>query len=165
MGCWKAETVAERAWKSDMEAVILIGVRASGKSTFCRERFAETHERINLDTLRTRGREEVALAECISGRKAFVVDNTNPLASDRARYIGRAREAGFRVIGYFFRTTLREAMRRNQGREGKDRIPAAAIAATLKKMQGPEFKEGFDEIYIVEVNERNGFRVNRLEKS
>jgi len=40
----------------------------------------------------------------------LLVDNTNPWPSDRARYIGVAREAGFRVIAYFFDTTLRDAI-------------------------------------------------------
>ncbi|MBL8896636.1 MAG: ATP-binding protein, partial [Planctomycetes bacterium] len=32
-----------------MEAVLLIGIPASGKSSFYAERFASTHLRINLD--------------------------------------------------------------------------------------------------------------------
>jgi tRNA(His) 5'-end guanylyltransferase len=34
-----------------MEAVILAGIQAAGKSTFCRERFFDSHVRINLDKL------------------------------------------------------------------------------------------------------------------
>ena len=37
-----------------MQVVILIGIQGSGKSTFCRKRFFDTHVRINLDMLRTR---------------------------------------------------------------------------------------------------------------
>lgn len=40
-----------------MEAVILCGIQASGKSAFYSERFFHTHVRINLDMLRTRRRE------------------------------------------------------------------------------------------------------------
>jgi hypothetical protein len=36
-----------------MHAILLIGLQASGKSTFFRERFSDTHVRINLDMLRT----------------------------------------------------------------------------------------------------------------
>ncbi|HWE94100.1 MAG TPA: hypothetical protein VG269_09070 [Tepidisphaeraceae bacterium] len=39
-----------------MEAVIFCGVQGSGKSTFFRERFFDTHLRLNLDMLRTRHR-------------------------------------------------------------------------------------------------------------
>src|SRR5215472_14673700 len=132
-----------------MEAIILIGIQGSGKSTFCRERFFDTHVRINLDMLRTRRREQILLAACIEAKQSFVVDNTNALESDRARYIPVARAAGFRVIAYFFETTLAEAMRRNNQRSGKQKIPAIALAATSRKLQPPRWEEGFDEIYTV----------------
>ncbi|HXP68284.1 MAG TPA: ATP-binding protein, partial [Candidatus Dormibacteraeota bacterium] len=83
-----------------MEAVILVGVQGAGKSTFYRERFFDTHVRINLDMLRTRKREEQLLAACLDAGQSFVVDNTNPQASDRAKYIGSARAKGFRVVAY-----------------------------------------------------------------
>ena len=44
-----------------MEAVLLIGIQGSGKTTFYRERFADTHAHISLDVLKTRGRERDAL--------------------------------------------------------------------------------------------------------
>src|SRR6266853_479136 len=81
-----------------MEAVIFVGVQGSGKTTFYRDRFFETHVRINLDMLKTRHREQLLLAACLAAKQPFVVDNTNPLPSDRARYIGVAREAGFRKL-------------------------------------------------------------------
>ena len=37
---------------------------------------------------------------CLRERQPFVVDNTNPTAADRRRYVDPARAAGFRVIGY-----------------------------------------------------------------
>jgi predicted kinase len=37
-----------------VEAVLFMGIRASGKSTFYQERFSCTHVRINLDMLKTR---------------------------------------------------------------------------------------------------------------
>ena len=40
-----------------METVILVGIPGSGKTTFYRERFFETHVRISLDMLRMRDRE------------------------------------------------------------------------------------------------------------
>jgi predicted kinase len=39
-----------------VEAVILIGIQGSGKSTFFKEKFADTRVRINLDMLRTKNR-------------------------------------------------------------------------------------------------------------
>ncbi len=37
------------------EVVILVGMQGSGKSTFFKQRFVDTHSRINLDMLQTRG--------------------------------------------------------------------------------------------------------------
>jgi hypothetical protein len=47
------------------EAVIFIGVQASGKTSFYRQRFFETHLRISLDMLRTRQREQLLLVACL----------------------------------------------------------------------------------------------------
>ena len=63
-----------------MEAVILIGIQATGKSTFYKEYFYDTHVRINLDMLKTRRREDILLQACIQAKQSFVVDNTNILA-------------------------------------------------------------------------------------
>ena len=51
------------------EMILLIGIPASGKSTFYRQRFAETHLQISLDILHSRVREMEVLqaalaAEC-----------------------------------------------------------------------------------------------------
>ncbi|HEY4817847.1 MAG TPA: ATP-binding protein [Candidatus Acidoferrum sp.] len=143
-----------------MEAVILVGVQGSGKSTFYREHFFDTHVRINLDMLRTRHREELLLAACLAAKQPFVIDNTNPLPIDRARYIGPAREAGFRAVAYFFETSLREAIRRNNQRAGKQKIPIPAIAGTLRKLKPPVLEEGFDAIYTVRISPEGAFIVS-----
>ena len=144
-----------------MEAVIFIGIQGSGKSSFFRERFFDSHVRINLDMLRTRRREELLVAACLEGGQWFVIDNTNPLPSDRARYVVPARTAGFRTVAYFFEASLREAMRRNNLRSGKQKVPAAAVAAAFKKLVPPTVEEGFDEIYTVKLTAEHGFVVAR----
>jgi predicted kinase len=143
-----------------MEAVIFVGVQGSGKSTFYRERLVDTHVRINLDMLRTRHREQLLLAACLTGKQPFVIDNTNPLPSDRARYIGPARDAGFRVVAYFFETSLRDAIRRNNERAGKQKVPVPAIAGTIRKLQAPTMEEGFDAIYNVTISPEGTFVVS-----
>jgi predicted kinase len=142
-----------------MEAVIFIGIQGSGKSTFYRERFFDTHIRINLDMLRTRRREQILFDACLAAQQSFVIDNTNPTKSDRARYIAPARAAGFRVIAYLFNSTMREAIQRNNQRKLKAKIPAAAIAAAFKRLESPSLQEGFDEIFTVEVAPGGGFVV------
>jgi predicted kinase len=140
-----------------MEAVLFIGIQGSGKSSFFQERFFDTHVRINLDMLRTRRREESLVAACLNAGQSFVIDSTNPLPSDRARYVERARGAGFRTVAYFFESSLREAMQRNNLRAGKQKIPAAAVVAAFKKLVPPSAEEGFDEIYTVRLTADRGF--------
>ncbi len=143
-----------------MEAIIFVGIQGAGKSTFFRERFFDTHVRINLDMLRTRRREDMLLAACLQSGQSFVVDNTNPLPSDRRKYIDPAKAAGFRTIAYFFSTSLRDAMQRNNLRVGKQKVPAPALAATFKKIVPPTTEESFDEIYTVELTADGVFNVS-----
>src|SRR5947208_104345 len=142
-----------------MEAVILIGIQGSGKSTFYRERFADSHTHISLDVLKTRAREQRRIAESIDVGRPFVVDNTNVRSAERAMYIQAAKKAAYRVKGYFFETELKEALARNRGREGKAVIPAAGVVGTLMRLEPPSFVEGFDELYIVTPGEGGGFVV------
>jgi predicted kinase len=142
-----------------MEAVLFVGIQGSGKTSFYRERFFDSHIRISLDMLKTRRREELLLAACLQGKQPFVVDNTNPLPTDRARYIEPARAIGFRVIAYFFETNLRDAIRRNNQRAGKQRIPVPGVASTFRKLQAPTMEEGFDELYTVRLSPVNTFLV------
>ena len=99
-----------------MEAVIFIGLQASGKSTFFKERFFNTHVRINLDMLKTRHREKQFLQVCLQTQQPFVVDNTNPTKEDRRKYIEAAKAAGFRVVGYYFQSQVEDCKRRNENR-------------------------------------------------
>lgn len=126
-----------------MLAIIFCGIQGSGKSTFYRERFFDTHIRINLDMLRTRHREGLLLRACIEAKQPFVLDNTNPTVLQRARYIDTARAAGFRVTGYYFRSAPTEAIERNTARSEKARVPLPALLGTYKRLEIPKKEEGF----------------------
>src|SRR5215813_12724401 len=106
-----------------MEAVIFMGIQGSGKSTFFKETFADSHIRINLDMLRTKHREKLLLEACLEAKQDFVVDKINLTRTERERYISLAKAYGFRIIGYYFQTNLTKALERNGRREGKARIP------------------------------------------
>lgn len=136
--------------KEKPQAILLMGIPASGKSSFYRETYAGqgvTH--INLDTLRTRHREQVLLQESLENRRSFVVDNTNTLPEERARYIEPARRAGYEVSGFFFRSCVSECLQRNELRENA--VPKAAIAAMSKRLTLPSYDEGFDHLYFVSL--------------
>lgn len=142
-----------------MQAVIFCGIQASGKTTFYLERFFETHVRISLDLLRTRAREQILLGACLAARQPFVVDNTNPKAADRARYVAPALAAGFEVIGYYFAADARAAFERNRRRPGRAAIPAAGLFGTRKRLEIPRLEEGFTSLSRVEIVEGGGFQV------
>ena len=145
-----------------MEAVILVGIQGAGKSTFYKERFSGTHARINLDELKTRERERKFFEECLHEKRSFVVDNTNTKAADRARYIAAARAAGFRVVGYFLDSSLKDAIRRNGQRSGKAKVPAVAIAGAFKRLEPMRMDEGFDQIFRVKSLDGGKFEVEEM---
>jgi predicted kinase len=142
-----------------MEAVIFVGIPGSGKTTFFRERFLERYVRISKDLLRTRHREQVFLRACISTQQRFVVDNTNVLAEERRLYIPQAKAARFRVIGYVFNTPLRDALRRNEQREGKALVPRVGVISKYKRFERPDSGEGFDEIHSISIDGEGRFVV------
>ncbi len=140
--------------------LLLIGIPGSGKTTFCRERFFETHVRISLDMLGTRARETILVGACLAVKQAFVVDNTNVLAAERAAYIARAKAAGFRVAGYYFRTGVRAAIARNKKRNDKKALAVPAILRSYKRLEPPLPREGFDALYAVALDAENRFTVS-----
>lgn len=140
-----------------MEAIIFIGLQATGKSTFYKEKFYKTHMRLNLDMLKTRNKEKIILEACIKAKQPFVVDNTNPAQEDRKKYIDMAKAARFKVIGYYFHSSVNEAILRNDKRTGKERVSLIGIRSTSAKLQLPSMEEGFDELYYVRIGEENNF--------
>lgn len=142
-----------------MEAVILIGIQGSGKSSFYKERFFNTHVRINLDMLKTKYRQQVLLGACLEARQPFVVDNTNVTAQARSHLIASAKAAGFRVVGYYLRSDVKGALLRNSQRTGLARVPDKALLSTYKQLQVPGIGEGFDALYYVGINETGEFSV------
>jgi predicted kinase len=124
-----------------MEAVIFCGVQGSGKTTLYRDRFLETHARISMDLLRTRSREAAFLRTCLETRMPFVVDNTNPTAADRARYVGPARDAGYRLIAYVVEVDAAVSRAR------REHLAPAALRDVARRLVRPTPEEGFDELF------------------
>ena len=140
-----------------MTAIILIGIPASGKSTFCKEQLFNTHVRLNLDMLKTRHREKFLLQACIAAQQPFVIDNTNASPAERECFIMPASKAGFKVIGYYFSSKVQEALERNRLREGKARIHDSGIHGTAARLKLPSKAEGFDELWYVRMDGNGGF--------
>src|SRR5918992_1982657 len=92
------------------ELAIFVGLQASGKSTFFRERFAATHEHVSKDLFpnnRNRNRRQAQLVEkALRTGSSVVVDNTNPSVEDRRPLIELGRELGAKIVGYYFESTV-----------------------------------------------------------
>jgi predicted kinase len=142
-----------------MQAVIFIGLQGAGKSTFYRERFFTSHVRINLDMLKTRHRERRFLQTCLETQQPFVVDNTNPTRAERQVYLTGAKQAGFRILGFYFQSKVEDCQRRNEQRPTKEQIPLPGIRGTAGRLELPTLEEGFDELSYVWIDENHRFVV------
>jgi predicted kinase len=137
------------------EAVLFIGLQASGKTTFYERRFAATHRHVSKDNFpnnrRPERRQQELLVEALESGNDVVVDNTSPTRESRAAAIREARLRGYRVIGYYFQSSVQECLDRNQQRDESKRVPPVALFSTIKMMEHPALEEGFDELYFVRL--------------
>ena len=141
------------------EAVIFTGIQASGKSTFYKERFFQTHVRVSLDMLRTRNREKKLIQYCLDTEMNFVIDNTNPSQKDRNRYFDLVSRHQFEVHGYYFQSKVGDCILRNNARSEKEKIPAVGIRSTHAKLELPSLSEGYSHLWYVRMSKNGGFKV------
>ena len=142
-----------------MQLIIFTGVQASGKSTFYKHYFYDTHLRINLDMLKTRRSENILFEAALRSKTKMVIDNTNMTIYDRERYIQRAKDADFDVVSFYFETDLESTLHRNTQREGKANIPEQCFKATFYKLQKPTSSEFFIVLFKVKQSENDGFSI------
>ena len=142
-----------------MQAIIFCGIQASGKSTFYKEHFFNSHVRISMDLLRTRNRERLFLEACIRSQMRFVVDNTNPTAAERQKYIELAKAARYEIIGYYFTSTTKDAVARNSQRSGRFLVPEKGIYGTNKRLVKPSLAEGYNLLYHVLLQPNGIYKV------
>jgi predicted kinase len=146
-----------------MEVIVLIGLQASGKSTFYRTYFASSHVLVSKDLLRNNRRPQrrqmQLIEETLSEGRSVVVDNTNPTVEDRDPIITLARRYGADVVGFSFESRLGECLGRNDRRTGRERVPDKALYITSKRLRTPTLGEGFDRLYQVNLAPGGGFVV------
>src|SRR6266571_6610196 len=140
-----------------MEIIILMGLQASGKSTFYRTQFADTHEHVSKDLLnRSKNqnknqKQAERIERAFQEQRSVVVDNTNVTEQDRLPLIDIGRRYDATIIGYFFQPDVLSSRTRNKQRTGKAQVPEEAIYITAHKFEPPSYTEGFDTLYYVGI--------------
>ena len=138
---------------------MLIGIPASGKTTFASTQIPAEYLRISLDVLHTRKHEANVFFSALEKRQNVVIDNTNVTKAERERFIVPAKAAGYEITGYYFQSVVTDCLQRNALRTGKARIPDVGVRARAKDLERPFLEEGFDSLYYVKIVD-GGFSIN-----
>jgi predicted kinase len=133
-----------------VEVIIFIGIQASGKSTFCKNNYFNTHLRISNDLLKTKNREKKLIEFSIETQMNVVIDNTNATKEKRKFFIDCYRPTATSIVGIYFKTDIKRALLWNQQRLGKERIPNAGILSAYNRLEIPSYEEGFDKLYYLD---------------
>lgn len=131
------------------QIIVLVGLPASGKSTYIKEcGYYDTHVRINLDMLKTRNREMQLLHTCLVNSIPCIIDNTNVTKKERQRYIEKAQEFDVPIDCFWKKSAnVKICIERNKLRSKK--VPDVAIYTKNKQFEEPTTDEGFNEVYEI----------------
>ena len=126
--------------KRRTELIVMVGVPASGKSTFVEKNFG-SHRCLSLDKLKSRARESRILQ---SLTESAVIDNTNVTKEARRRYIDFAKSRGMSIRAIYLNVDPEVAVERNSKREKA--VPSHVIYFYQNKLVPPSVAEGFDSV-------------------
>ncbi|MEV5711054.1 ATP-binding protein [Actinoallomurus sp. NPDC052274] len=145
---------------------VLIGLQASGKTTFFRQTLTSEYVHVSKDHFprarRRQARQMRLVEEALAEGLSVAVDNTNPSPEEWRPLAEAARRYGAKVVGYWFPPDVAASLRRNSSRSGKNRVPDVGVFATLKRLRRPQPSDGFDELYEVRIDGAGGFDLRPL---
>jgi predicted kinase len=135
------------------EVVILVGMPGAGKTHYCLTELAE-HVRLSQDEgprfFAGVFRRYLQLLE--GGVERIVIDRTNPMAAQRARFVAAARQHGYRVKIIYFDVPHPLCQERIRDRTSHPTLDAKrmdqAIHHYLDKLDVPKKEEG-DALIVV----------------
>lgn len=143
--------------RNTQEVIVFVGSPASGKSTFWKNHLAN-YVRVNNDTLKSQDKCLKVMREALNSGKSCVIDNTNPTAEVRARYLTVAQELGVPARCFLFRLPKELAFHMDTLREVNKhrthlskRVGSMPIHTFYKKFEEPQTQEGFEEVKEVEL--------------
>jgi predicted kinase len=148
-------------------AVIMIGIPASGKSTFAKK-VARGLELLRLSADDNLPRDEngnrihnnntlrsawltlwKTVGQCAMEGRGFLIDTTQVTEISRSPVIGLALGMGFEVTAIFMNTRPEVCLIRNSTRE--DRIPESRLLGMASNLQPPRMEEGWNAIYRIDT--------------
>lgn len=143
---------------------VLVGLQASGKSTFYKQRLSGRYALVSKDRFPRsardkQGRQMRLVAEALEAGVSVTVDNTNPSPEEWRPLVELGHAHGATVTAYWFPPDVAWSLRRNAAREGRDRVPDVGVLATLKRLRRPLPSDGFDAVCEVRFDGRGGFEV------
>ncbi|XP_040027999.2 bifunctional polynucleotide phosphatase/kinase [Gasterosteus aculeatus] len=138
---------------SSTEVLVAVGYPASGKSTFFHTHvIPKGYVYVNRDTLGSWQSCVSACERAVKEGRSVAVDNTNPDAESRKRYVDVAKAAGVQCRCFHFSASLERAKHNNRFRE---MVPSDVKHAKVNDMifhsykkhfVAPALDEGFSEI-------------------
>ncbi|MFH8927034.1 AAA family ATPase [Streptomyces pristinaespiralis] len=146
------------------EMAVLVGLQASGKSTFYRQHLSGRYALVSKDLFprsarRKQPRQMRLIEELLASGTWVAVDNTNPSPEEWTPLIEAARVHGAGVTAYWFPPDVTASLRRNATREGRLRVPDVGIRATSGRLREPTTADGFDAVVEVRFDGEGGFVV------
>lgn len=140
---------------------VLIGLQASGKSTFALTLTGGAAVVVSKDAFpnarRRQARQLRMIASALADGQDVVVDNTNPSAAEWTPILTVARAHGAKTVAYYFPPDPSGSRARNAARTGRARVPDVGLFDTLRRLRRPGPADGFDQIVTVELDGAGGF--------
>lgn len=149
---------------TELDVAVLVGLQASGKSTFYDRRLSPRHTLVSKDLFpraaRNKQQRQMRLVEAaLAAGKPVAVDNTNPSPEEWGPLVDVGHAHGATATAYWFPPDLAGSLRRNAARQGRERVPDIGIHATLKRLRKPSLADGFDTVLEVRFDGHGGFEV------
>ncbi|MFF8609643.1 AAA family ATPase [Streptomyces sp. NPDC015346] len=147
-----------------LDIAVLVGLQASGKSTFYGRCLAGRYALISKDLFpraarRKQERQMRLVAAALAEGRSVAVDNTNPSPEEWRPLVAAGHAHGATATAYWFPPDVAGSKRRNAARTGRERVPDVGIHATFTKLRRPSLADGFDAVYEVRFDGRGGFLV------
>jgi bifunctional polynucleotide phosphatase/kinase len=118
------------------EMILMVGFPGSGKSSFYRNILApHGYVHVNRDTLKTIDKCAAAAEAALKAGKSVCVDNTNPSADDRKKFIDIARKCGVPARAFIMSAGFELSMHLNRLRATLGIAPVVSSVA-YRMMQG-----------------------------